>query len=77
VTRTIFIQACRDNLAGSASSHPIGVGSAGLILDLAYRRPTFYRQFARHKAAVPSVVLLTGQTRHDRELTREDGFSDG
>jgi hypothetical protein len=39
------MQACRNSFAGSASSH-LTVGSAGLILELAYRRSSFYRQFA-------------------------------
>jgi hypothetical protein len=37
--------------AGSASSHQ-AVGSAGSILDLAYKRSTFYRQFAATHGSV-------------------------
>jgi len=46
VTRTIFIQACRISFCGRRFVHPSRVGNAGLILDLAYMRSAFYRQFA-------------------------------
>jgi hypothetical protein len=43
--RSIFMQACRNDFAGCASSHSSG-GQRRIDLDLAYKRSTFYRQFA-------------------------------